>query len=237
MPAAVFWDRAELALDAYYAGRWDQAMPALDSLIAQSEEGTRHYMEASCRDVRSRMRLARGDVHGAVDDAAKMLGLAAGIKDPQVLHPTRAVAAHTFLGAGRREDASSQVDALLADVAAEGVEDLAGFWATHLAVAMDALGRGREFLERAPRLGTSTPWLEAATLWAEGELERAADLFGEMGSLPDEALARLRAAELLSAAGRRAEADEQLQPALAFFRSVGATRYIREAEALLAAAS
>jgi hypothetical protein len=29
------------------------------------------------------------------------------------------------------------------------------------------------------------------------------------------------------------KADEQLQPALAFYRSVGATRYIREGEALL----
>jgi hypothetical protein len=45
----------------------------------------------------------------------------------------------------------------------------------------------------------------------------------------------LRAAGKLVAAGRRVEADEQLGRALAFFRSVGATRYIREGEALLAA--
>ena len=237
LAVAIFWDQAELAFDAYYAGRWDEAIQAADALIAESEAGIRHYMEAACREVRSRVRFARGDVGGAVVDAAASLELAAGIKDPQVLYPTRAVAAHIFLAAGRPTDASSQVDALLADVGTEGVEDFAGFWAPHLAVVMDALGRGREFLERAPTLGASTPWLEAATLWAEGELERAADVFGEMGSLPDEALARLRAAELLTAAGRRPEADEQLQPALAFFRSVGATRYVREAETLLAAAS
>ena len=46
---------------------------------------------------------------------------------------------------------------------------------------------------------------------------------------------RLRAAESLVAQGRRAEADVQLQKALAFYRSVGATRFIREGEALLAA--
>ncbi len=34
--------------------------------------------------------------------------------------------------------------------------------------------------------------------------------------------------------GRRAEADEQLQQALDFYRSVGATQYVRECEALLA---
>jgi hypothetical protein len=46
---------------------------------------------------------------------------------------------------------------------------------------------------------------------------------------------RLRAAETLAAQGHRIEANEQLDKALAFYRSVGATRYIREAEALVAA--
>ena len=32
--------------------------------------------------------------------------------------------------------------------------------------------------------------------------------------------------------GRREEADAQLQPALAFYRSVGATRYLRDCEAV-----
>jgi len=236
MLAAAYWDRAELTMYAYHAGRWDDAMTELDYLIAQSEEGARHYMEALCRDIRSRMSLARGDVAGAVDDATAMLELAVGIKDPQVLHTARAAAANVFLDAGRTEDAASEVDALLAEVGVEDVRDVT-FWAPHLAAAMDALGRGQEFLERAPGLGTATPWLEAASCWVRGEFERAADLFGEIGSLPDEALARLRAAEKLVAVGRRPEADEQLARALAFWRSVGATRYIREGEALLAEAS
>ena len=52
-----------------------------------------------------------------------------------------------------------------------------------------------------------------------------------------EACCRLCAAEAYVAQGRRAEADEQLRPALAFYRSVGATRYVREGEALLAASA
>ena len=59
----------------------------------------------------------------------------------------------------------------------------------------------------------------------------------ELGIPALTATARLRAAKPLAAAGRRTDADEQLQAALAFFRSVGATRYVRDAEALLAAAS
>jgi hypothetical protein len=53
----------------------------------------------------------------------------------------------------------------------------------------------------------------------------------------DEAQARLRAAEQLVATGRRAEADVQLQKSRAFWLSVGATRYIRQCEALLAASA
>ncbi|HEU5263784.1 MAG TPA: hypothetical protein VFU34_04045, partial [Gaiellaceae bacterium] len=231
------WQRAELALDAYYLGRWDEAAPALDALIAESEEGAPQYMEAPCREIRSKMRVARGDVGGALDDVSTMLELAEGIKDPQVVYPSRAAAARAFLDAGRADEASSHVDRLLVEIGTEGVQDLAGSWALQLAIVMVGLGRGPEFLERAGVLGAPTPWLEAAKLWAEGEFERAGDLLGKMGSLPDEALARLRATEKLVAGHRRLEGDAQLQRALAFFRSVGATRYVREGEALLAASA
>ena len=63
----------------------------------------------------------------------------------------------------------------------------------------------------------------------------AADYLDAHHARRSAALARLQAAEALVAEGRRAEADEQLRLALAFFRSVGATRWTREGEALLAA--
>ena len=72
---------------------------------------------------------------------------------------------------------------------------------------------------------------------AAGEFAEAARCFAELGVATFEAQARLRAAADLVAAGRRREADEQLARALAFYRSVGATRYIREAEALMAASA
>lgn len=55
-----------------------------------------------------------------------------------------------------------------------------------------------------------------------------------MGAPPLEAFFRLRAAEAFVAEDRRAEADEQLRAALAFYRGVRATRYVREGEELLA---
>ena len=69
------------------------------------------------------------------------------------------------------------------------------------------------------------------------DFPEAATIYDTMGAARMAALARLRAAEVLVEAGRRAEADEQLQRALAFFRSVRATRYIRQGEALLAASA
>ena len=71
----------------------------------------------------------------------------------------------------------------------------------------------------------------AARAYAEGDFETAAATYARIGSRPDAAYANLRLA-----ASRR-DADAPLEEALAFYRSVGATRYIREGEALLAAAS
>ena len=63
---------------------------------------------------------------------------------------------------------------------------------------------------------------------------RARRRVGEIGYRPGEAYARLRAAKELVEEGKRAEADAELNRSLAFWREVGATRYVREGEALLA---
>jgi thioredoxin-like negative regulator of GroEL len=106
-----------------------------------------------------------------------------------------------------------------------------------LAVALTALGRPGDLRAVVENAAISTRWLDAACAYTAGGLEEAADLHAEIGSLPDEAYARLRAAEALIEAGRRAEGDAQLQRALGFYRSVGATAYIREAERLFAASA
>ena len=72
---------------------------------------------------------------------------------------------------------------------------------------------------------------------ASGDFERAAATYARIGSLPDEAYARLRAAEQLVAAGHRVEANQQLERAVAFYRQVRATGYLRAGEELLAASA
>jgi hypothetical protein len=101
-----------------------------------------------------------------------------------------------------------------------------------LAVVLVTLGRIDE-LRVAVDAAKGTRWAEALQHYVTGEFHRAAEVFAEMGVPRDEADARRRAAEKLVDEGRRTEADEQLQRALTFYRSVGATRYVREAEALL----
>jgi len=91
------------------------------------------------------------------------------------------------------------------------------------------LGRRERFLAALGSQAFGTLWRDAGRAVALEDFGRAAELFAHIGSLPDEAHARLRAGQ----AGDR----EQLQRALAFYRSVGATRYVREGEALLAASA
>ena len=69
----------------------------------------------------------------------------------------------------------------------------------------------------------------------EEDFDRAIGLYDEIGSLTDVALVQLRAAQKLVAAGQRSEAEVHLRSAMSFYRSRRATRFIREAETLLAA--
>jgi hypothetical protein len=103
----------------------------------------------------------------------------------------------------------------------------------YLPVVLTALGRAGQLL---PWLETAsqTPWVKAARSYAAENFAEAADRYAQLEDRVAEAHARLRAAERLIADGRTAAGEEQLRKALAFYRSVGATTYIREAERLLA---
>ncbi len=69
------------------------------------------------------------------------------------------------------------------------------------------------------------------------DLVAAAELLGATDLLSEEAYARLRAAEQLASEGRHAEAQFHLERALSFYHSVGATAYLRRAEAVLLASA
>ena len=65
-----------------------------------------------------------------------------------------------------------------------------------------------------------------------GDLVRAADIIDEIGHPAGAAYARLRAAGVLAAEGKEAEAAAQQEQAGSFYQQVGATRFLRECERL-----
>src|SRR5207245_11202558 len=67
-------------------GHWDEAGRAADEFIAECASSP-HYLEASAREIRAYLRLARGDRDGALDDYRRSLEPARQITDLQTLLP------------------------------------------------------------------------------------------------------------------------------------------------------
>jgi class 3 adenylate cyclase/tetratricopeptide (TPR) repeat protein len=221
----------------YLAGEWDAALERAEAVIAEAETGARFYSLSGMYTFRGLIRLARGDADGAESDAELAVELVRSVRDPQVLYPDLATTATILLSVGNEARAGQ-----ILTEAVEGLRELPrlGFAVIELplqAWVAVSLGRESEFLEVVEREAFKSPWLRAALAVASRDFRAAADILGEMGIFAHEAFFRLTAAEQLVAEGRRAEADEQLRPALAFYRGVGATRYVREGEALLAASA
>jgi class 3 adenylate cyclase len=231
------WVRGEWCWPLYFQGAWGEAAGLLDRYIAEYSENE-FWMETPLRWLRGRIRLARGDLPGAQEDAERALSRAEEAKDPQVMFPSLAFGARALLPVdpGRAERLASHYLSLSKKQNALGPHNEGPF---DIAVALAALGKGAELLkliEARTIREASTPWLEAAAAYVSGELREAADIYASIGASPNEAYARLRAAETLVRESRRAEADAELERSLGFWRSVGAAAYVGECEALLAAA-
>ena len=226
------WLRAEHTFHCHWQGRWDEAFSTADEFIHEVETGHAHYMESPCRVIRGTIELARGNAEDALGDARLATESARGARDPQTLNPSMEFEARTSLAVGDHGRASALANELLDAWRSDGVppahESAGGAW------LFTDLGRGPEFAEALERARAQTPWHEAARLVVAGDLAGAADRYAEIGSVPDEAYARLRAAAELVRSGRRSEADAQLRLALPVFAQLGATAWAAEAKALLA---
>ena len=85
-----------------------------------------------------------------------------------------------------------------------------------------------------PLPAADTPRTRAAAALLQHDLLGAADALVEMGKVNDEAYLRLKAGGRLLAEGRTDEGVDQIERALAFYRGVRGTRFVQEAETLLA---
>ena len=223
--------------DHYHRGLWDEVLAGADAYLAADKGGSPDYQTASAYLFRAVIRLARGDAEGAQSDAQRGVDSARPAQDPQIFMTAVSMATLVRLSCGDEARAAELLDEAFTGLRELRQLSFATVWSHALAWVAWKLGRGEEFLEIVREEPLDSPWVRAARAMAVGDFATAADIMGAIGAASQEALFRLWAAEQLVDEGRRVEADEQLRRALAFHRSVGATRYVREGEALLAASA
>ena len=222
---ALRWFLANLADATYLSGKWDEALELAEQVIASDP----HYMRQVAYQVRASIRLSRGDLAGASLDAEAALREARAIRDPQALQPAIVTAAEV---AHRTED-STAANRLLDE--AGSLERAIGTPIVRAALIAHDLGRDLPFFADGDEV--RTVWRDAAVAIVRGELVKPADALEHTGARTLAAAVRLRAAQASAAEGSHAEAAARLASVLAFYREVGASAYVREAEALLARAS
>ena len=149
-----------------------------------------------------------------------------------MLFPALALSGRVLLLADRSEEAETLATELLRRWGGSGAT-LPSFWIADLAPVLAALDRGDDLIEAAQTVSAATRWLDAALAYVGGDLRQAAQLYAQIGSLPDQAFARLAAAKMLIAADRRSEAEPELARSLEFYRRVRADAQVREGETLL----
>jgi tetratricopeptide (TPR) repeat protein len=188
-------------------------------------------MEPHARAFRALVTFSRGDADTAVEEALRALDALSPEADPQARAAPLAAAAFILLEVGH-----PRAEALALEVLAIRFGSHPEFVASALLSSRAVPHAVAQALRRAAaEATTTTPWVAGMRASQAGRYAEAADIWASMPFRPAEALARMRAAEALLEQGRRPEADEQLRRAVDFWRSVGATRYLGEAERLLRA--
>jgi predicted ATPase/DNA-binding SARP family transcriptional activator len=223
--------RRDLIEAEFVQGRWDEALRRADEFIAECEAGSAHGQEGNVRTTRAEIRFARDDVEGALADQERALAHARESDEPQRLLTALGLAIHLYVRLGRLAEARS----LATEVLSYDRGLAPSMVATMLASHRHALGLSTiEISPYIDQIRGELPWHEVAELILREQFETAADRMGSLGCVVWEAETRIRAAEQFLERGRNDQANQQLGRALRFFHSVGATRYIRKAEALLA---
>jgi class 3 adenylate cyclase/tetratricopeptide (TPR) repeat protein len=228
----ILWLEAGDAWHAEADGRWDEALARAQAFIARVAPMGGHYLEKSAQLLCAWIHAARGaPAPDVIDEIDHVLAGIEKAEDWQAIIPRFVGSASVLELLGERARATELLDRVLAYEFFPRTPGVPGT----LLVALVRLDRADEWtrlLERA----VDTPRVRAARLILTGRSAEAADVMLQISGPSDEAAVRLLAAEQLAAEGRRAEADVQLQRALAFYRAVGASRIVRRAETLLAAA-
>ena len=220
------WNQAYDAWESFWRGRWTETLRVCNDFIEQVEAGNPHNSASELYSLRALIGVSRSDER-ALDDARAAVTLGRRAQDSRNLYPAIAFNAQIAAELGRLEEADRLLDELLLT---HGPEPYHGY-VVPLSLAALVRGRVEDVLARLERLGPS-PWRDAAAAMLHGDNVEAAERFARIGVLPEEAQARLLAAEAFAAAGRQDDAEAQLACCIPFFESVGATAYVRHGKEL-----
>jgi class 3 adenylate cyclase/tetratricopeptide (TPR) repeat protein len=217
---------------AYVLGDWEATLRLVEELLADPLASQWHD---GALMLRALIRLGWSDLQGAWSDVQRALEVAI---NPEGDWPAylRAVAVRVALAAGREQDArtlAGELEEILNEV------DLHAFVLPHqlfeVAAALDELGLPLDPLATIAAGHPERVWHRAADALARGAILDGAEILASAGAETYAAHFRLRGAQTLVAANRTDEAGVQRERALEFYRSVRATRYLRESEADLKA--
>jgi class 3 adenylate cyclase/tetratricopeptide (TPR) repeat protein len=217
----------------YPTGAWAEAVDLANELIAGIESAGASYFEYHPRTARARIALARDDDELALADVRRAVEVGRSAGDRQVLVPVLSQLAFVTAELGLLDEAAATAREL-----ASMVDDLSPM-NTLRTIDIAWVAERLDCVEPLRRLALTAPsgyvWRDAILAVLDADFERAASALAVLGHV-DEGYARLRAGERFLAEGRRADADARLREAIAFWRPLGATSYVRQAEDLLAGA-
>jgi len=209
----------------YVDGNWDAALRDLTELLSEAEQGGGHVNEGPIVGIRARIRFARGDVQGATDDARRSYGhwRRSTKYDPE----GPAYLAWLSLQIGDGDGVNTLLDEL------PDTPEMGESLPLEGALALTSSGRHDELRAISARM-TQGLWADVFVAIADGRPLAAAEALEADGShLPQVALLRLEAAKQLASRGDAAEIGNILGPAIDFWKSVGATHWLAEAQSLL----
>ncbi|HET7515642.1 MAG TPA: adenylate/guanylate cyclase domain-containing protein [Gaiella sp.] len=215
------------------SGEWDEALGEANSLIGAPGFNRQEYL---ARTVRAIILDSRGEPAAAEVDFELALASARESAEAAAVLPALVGLAGFRRRHGRTGDAAAALDEVVAGLdASESVGDIQEFHVELVVELLDAR-RPREAENIVGRMPAG-PWRDACQALIDGDDARAADTLASIGTERLAAELRLRSARALTSAGRLGEAEAQLELARVFFRKVGATAFLAEADAILAAAS
>src|SRR5204863_4545878 len=142
-----------------------EALELGEAFLASVYAGSPHLLEWQVTGVLAEIRLARGDVAGAIRDTERVLATSRDVEESQGIYFVRTICAHLYCAVGQPERASLLVHEVL-DLLRRGVRlQFASINLPLFVVAAERLELVKELVD-ALADHPQTRWTDAARAWA-----------------------------------------------------------------------